>query len=335
MRGFSGASLVGAVILVVSMGSVGCSRLAEVQANRTFNAANAAYNANDYPAAAALYEETIAQNPELGYAYFFLGNCYDNMYRPVRAGEPENDALLVRAEENYVTAADKLLAQEGEDDEEQALQYAKLTLDYLRALYTDKTSEPGKAEEVVQRMIRLDPAELTYYFALARIYEDAAVYDEAEYILQAARDARPTDPDVYITLAGFYNRMGDFDKTIEALEQRAEREPENPEAFQSIAPYYWDNAQRNPMLSDEEKLANVQAGLEAVDRALGLRPDYIDSIVYKGLLLRVQALLETDPDTQEALLEEADGLSDRAESLRQNRSGAAETPDSAEAPPAQ
>jgi len=317
MRAFSGASLAGAAILVLgSFGTSGCARIAEIQANRTFNSANTAYNAQDYALAAELYEETIAKNPGLGYAYFFLGNSYDNMYRPARKGEPENDELLVKAEQNYITGADILLAQE---EDPRALEYAKLTLDYLRALYTDKTMEPGKAEEVVQRMIRLDPSELTYYFALARIYEDAGVYDEAEYILQAARDARPTDPDVYITLAGFYNRMGDFDKTIEALEQRAEREPDNPEAFQSIAPYYWDNAQRNTMLSDEEKMGNVERGLDAVDRALKLRPDYIDAIVYRGLLLRVQALLETDPETQQNLLKEAESLSERAESLRQRR----------------
>jgi predicted Zn-dependent protease len=255
------------------------------------------------------------------------------MYRPARKGEPENDQLLVKAEQNYMMAADVLLAQE---DDERALEYAKLTLDYLRALYTDKAMEPGKAEEVVQRMIRLDPSEITYYFTLARIYEDAAVYDEAEYILQAARDARPTDPDVYITLAGFYNRMGDFDKTIEALEQRAEREPDNPEAFQTIAPYYWDNAQRNPMLSNEEKMQNVERGLEAVEKALSLRPEYIDAIVYKGLLLRTQALLETDPEVQQNLVKEAEGLSERAESLRKRRASgdASAEPAEMEAEPA-
>jgi DNA-binding SARP family transcriptional activator len=48
-----------------------------------------------------------------------------------------------------------------------------------------------KAEPAVQRLIRLDPADPTNYFALAKIYEDSGVYDEAEKVLAMAKDAKP------------------------------------------------------------------------------------------------------------------------------------------------
>jgi tetratricopeptide (TPR) repeat protein len=120
-------------------------------------------------------------------------------------------------------------------------------------------------------------------------------------------------------LASFYNRQGEFAKTIDALEQRAVREPDNPEAFFTIATYYWDNAQRNFRLRDEEKLDNVKRGLVAINRALEIRPDYMEALVYKGLLLRVQANLERDYGRQQALIKEADALRDQAEEIRKKR----------------
>jgi tetratricopeptide (TPR) repeat protein len=84
-------------------------------------------------------------------------------------------------------------------------------------------------------MIQADPADPSNYFRLARLYEDAGVYDEAERIFLAARDNRPNDASVYTSLASYYNRQGRFDKTIAALEQRAAKDEKNPEAWQTIA----------------------------------------------------------------------------------------------------
>jgi hypothetical protein len=42
----------------------------------------------------------------------------------------------------------------------------------------------------------------------------------------------------------------------------------------------------------------------------------MEAITYRGLLLRVQALLEKDPKKQKDLLSEADKLRDKADALR-------------------
>ena len=180
-------------------------------------------------------------------------------------------------------------------------------------------NDPAKAEPVVQKMIQLEPGEPSNYFALAKIYEDAGAYDEAEKMLQQAKAARPSDPAVYMTLAGYYNRQGHFDKTIEALEERAAKEPNNPEAFYTIATYYWDEAYRDFKLKEAEKRAFVGKGVEAVDHALQIKPDYMEALVYKNLLLRLQANLEKDPAKQQQLIKEADKLRDKAQELRKQK----------------
>jgi tetratricopeptide (TPR) repeat protein len=314
MRSLSGASV--AVAAMLGLAAVGCGKVGELKAKKAFKNANQAYQAQDYKKAADLYEETVAADPELNQAYFFLGNSYDNLYKPSRKGEADNEALLQKAVDNYQKAAEKLSSSPKEDDKK----LGKLALQYLVAAYgPDKLNDPAKAEPVVQKMIQLEPGEPTNYFALAKIYEDAGAYEQAEQMLLKAKEVKPNTPDVYMQLAGYYNRQGQFDKTIDALEQRAAKEPNNPEAFFTISSYYWDDAQRNFRLTPDQKKDHVQKGLAAVDKALKIKPDYMEALVYKGLLLRLQANIEKDPAKQQALIKEAVALHDQAEVLRKKK----------------
>ncbi len=221
-----------------------------------------------------------------------------------------------KAVENYQLAADKLAS--ATTDVQKTL--GRRSLEYLQAAYgADKLNDPAKAEPIVQKMIQLEPGEPTNYFVLAKIYEDAGAYAEAEQMLLKAKEVKPDDPVVYMNLAGYYNRQGQFDKTIESLEQRAKVEPNNPEAFQTIAAYYWDETRGDASLTDTQKREFVQKGLEAVDRALQIKDDYVEAITFKGLLLRLQANLEKDPGKQQALLKEAVALGDKANDLRKTK----------------
>lgn len=311
MRVLSRVSLT-VVVLIAAASVAGCSRIAELQAMRAFKAANQAYSAQDYREAALHYEEAIAANPELGYAYFYLGNSYDNQYRPSRKGEPDNDALLEKAVQNYSIAAEKLSVSDKVEDRN----LANLSLKYLVAAYgIDKLNDPAKAEPVLIQMIQLDPADPEAYFMLANVYEQAAEYDAAEKLLMLARDAKPADPTVYLQLAGYYNRQGVFEKTIAALEERAQREPNNPEAFQMIAGYYYEETAGDTRLIDAQKREYIERGLQAVDKAMELKSDYAQAMTFKGLLLRQQALLEKDQAVIKRLLAEAQDLSDKANEI--------------------
>ncbi|MGE5246657.1 MAG: tetratricopeptide repeat protein [Betaproteobacteria bacterium] len=302
-----------AVVATIALGStVACSQFSQLKAMKSFKEANQAYQQQDYKKAAALYEQTVQANPDMAQAYFFLGNSYDNLYKPSRKGEAANDELLQKAVQNYELAAQKL----GPGDEK----LKRLSLEYLVAAYgVDKLNDPAKAEPVVQKMIQLDPGDTSNYFALAKIYEDAGAYDAAEQILQDAKNAKPNDPGVYMQLAGYYNRQGQFDKVIDALNERASKEPNNPEAFYTIATYYWDEAYRDYKLKDTEKKDYVMKGIDAVDHALQIKPDYMEALVYKNLLLRLEANLEKDPKKQQDLIKEADKLRDKAQELRKQK----------------
>ncbi len=317
-----------ALIMVMLAPLVSCAFFDELAAVRTFKDANVLYGRGDYEGAIEEYGkvlmvlETDPDNDLLKTAYFYLANSYDNLYRP-GLNDPENEGYLNDAIRFYELAAEEIT--------EPSLR--TLSMQYLVAAFgPDKRNDPSSSEPILREMIQIDPGNPDNYFALAKLYEDAGLYEDAELVMLEVRNMRGDDPIVYLQLAGFYNRAGEFEQTIDALEQRAAIEPDNPEAYYTISTYYWEKAFRDFRITQEEKSQYIMAGLEAVDLAIDLNDRYVDALVYKNILLRMQANMISCEDTddiecisfQEGLIAEADDFRDRAEELqKQQREGAA------------
>src|SRR5829696_1197701 len=290
---------VAVVVLAIglSAATAGCGKYSfnNLKAMKAFKEANDHYRASRWREAAERYEAVIAAEPDTNAApdflatYFFLGNSYDNLWKPARKGEPDNDAFMTKAIENYTKAA--------EQSKDPLIK--RRAMEYIVAAYApDKLNDPAQAEPIVQKMIQMEPNEPTAYFQLSKIYEDAGRYEEAEAALLKARDARSSDPTVWNSIAGYYNRQGDFEKTMEAFNKAAELDPNNPQGYHLIGSYYQEKASKDFRLSPVQKADYNMKGIAAEDRALQLNPNYIDALVYKNILLRQQANLEKEPDKQ-------------------------------------
>jgi tetratricopeptide (TPR) repeat protein len=305
------------LVVVLAVAASGCSQIGVLKGQMALKDANQLYQRQQYKEAAAKYEEAVTANPDLGDAYFYLGNSYDNQYRPARRGEQPNDQLMDRAISNYKLAVEKAVTPLVK---QRALQYL------VNAYGPEKLNDPSQQEPILKQMIEMDPNDAANYHVLAGVYEQSGDYEQAEQLLVKARDIRPNDPAVYTSLANFYNRQGDFTNTMAALHQRAEKEPTNPEAFYTIATYYWDKANKDYTVPQPERIKFVQEGYKAVDTALKLKPDYPEALTYKGLLLRQEALLIKDPQRQQELVKEAVDYSNRAAEIqkKQRAAGAGE-----------
>lgn len=311
-------------LFVIGMGlaTAACGQysIGNIRALKAFKDANAAYAKGDYRAALPLYEQAIQHNPDLGFAYFFIGNSYDKLYKPSRKGEAENDAYLPKAVENYRLAIEKL---KGATDP-QGVQFRKLSYEYLIAAYgSDKLNDFNQAEPIAKELIALEPNEPTNYQALGRLYEDQGRYDEAEAMFIKAAEVNGGDPLGYQLLAGFYNRQGNFDKTMEAFQKRADLEPTNPEAWHTMGTYYFEKVQRDRRVSPAQAKTYLTAGIAAENKALDLNADYFEALTFKSLLLGLQAQLERDPATVKRLLSEAGELRDRAMDVQKKQQAAA------------
>jgi tetratricopeptide (TPR) repeat protein len=285
-----------------------------------------AYQKQDYKKAIEEFEGSVGSNPDFtaaGFAYFYLGNSHDSLYKPAKKGDPENDGHLQKAVEYYRTAIEKL----AKSDIPDAVIFRKRSYEYLISAYgSDKLDDFSKAEPIAQELIGIEPNEPSNYQALGKLYEDQAEPEKAEAMFRKAIEVKPNDPTGYQLLAGFYNRRGEFDKTIEAFQRRAEMEPNNPEAWHTIGTFNYEKVYRDKQLSRDLQRKYVDMGLAAEDKAIALNADYFDAVQFKNLLLRAKANTERDTAAQKRYLDEAQKYMDRALAIKAKQAGTAPTP---------
>ena len=309
-RSVSAGSLTVLLGLTLAVSACGKYSWSSLSARKNIKEAHELYKGSKWKEAAAAYESAVAADPTLEGAHFFLANSYDNLYKPSRAGEAENDAYMQKAIEWYKKAAEK---------EPNAI-YRQRSMQYLVAAYgPEKLNQPAEAEPIVKKMIEMDPSDYLNYVELSKIYENAGRYDEAEAQLLKAREVKPKQSEVYAALSAYYNRQGEFDKTIEALNTAASLQPENPQGYQLVAVFYWEKAFKDKRLTPVQQKEYIAKGIEATDKALKLNADYGDALTYKNILLRMQANAETDLKKRQLLIDEADKLRNRAQELTKKK----------------
>ncbi len=303
--------------------SVSLTACGKVTAQMSFKDGLAAYQQQNYRVAITEFTEAVEHDFEYRpFAYFYLANAHDNAYKFTRKGQPDNDAHLPEAERYYKLAYETI---DPNSREGQGAIFKKRSLEYLVGLYgPDKLNAPDKAEAVGKQIVDLDPKDVNNYFGLAKLYEDAGRVEEAEQMLARAKEVAPNSVDVQLQLAGFYNRQGNFDKTIEAFQTRIQLEPNNPEAYHTVAGYFEEKVRKDYTLKPATKAEYIQRGLEASDKAIAIRQDYVEAMVMKNLLLRQQALVEKSPARQQELLKEANALRDKAIETRNRLQGEAD-----------
>ena len=151
---------------------------------------------------------------------------------------------------------------------------------------------------------------------LARLQEQRGAISSAESTLLEMRRAQPGKTESYHALAGLYQRTGQFDRAIGVLDEATALNPSEPNGYQIMVTFLSERA-KDPSLSAADRLGYVRQGIAAADRALTVKPAFLEAMIYKSLLLRTQASLESDVTTQQALLREADALRNEAIKLRQ------------------
>jgi TonB family protein len=188
-----------------------------------------------------------------------------------------------------------------------------------------RPNEPGPA---TQREIALEArlkgaadggaqTEPGRWVELARLQEQRGAIAMAESTLLEMRRAQPGKTESYHALAGLYQRTGQFDRGIGVLDEATALNPSDPNGYQIIVTFLSERA-KDPSLAAADRLSYIRQGIAAADRALAVKPAFLEAMVYKSLLLRTQAGLESDVTAQQGLLREADSLRNQALALRQS-----------------
>jgi tetratricopeptide (TPR) repeat protein len=294
-----------------------------VRAKSAFKDGNKAYKEEKFKQAIESYQHALDMNPDMAEAMFYLASSHQNLYRPGK-DSPENQGHLDDAVKWYKACveADKGTTEQLKTVKLNAL--AALTAIYAEPPYKNYDDAIGYA----QQLSKENPDDPKYNFALANLYEKFDKVDKAEETYKRVAEQNPKDAKACAALAGFYNKplwdgRSRFDDAINTLEQCAVIEPTDPTGFYKVSVFFWDKAFRDPDLKDKQKDEYADKGLEYVDKALALKPDYVDALVYKGLLLRVKAQVTTNLRVRQQYLDEAQTLAKQAKELRTQQTAAA------------
>lgn len=104
----------------------------------------------------------------------------------------------------------------------------------------------------------------------------------------------------------------------EQMLKKAKEEP-NAVNYYGLTTLYYERARGEPSLTPDHKSQLIAQGITAADRALSYDADFVEPMIYKNLLLRLQAQLATDPAERSQLIAEADRLRSRAMELRKQQ----------------
>jgi tetratricopeptide (TPR) repeat protein len=304
-------------------GGVSCAR---IQAKSALRDGNKQYKEENFKRAIEFYDKAVGLDPNFAEAWFYLGSSHQALYRPGKEA-PENADHLEKA----IQAYNKSLETNQKATENQK----KVRLNTLGALTAIYSEDPHRdfatAYKYAQDLVAENPNDIKNLYAMANLFEKFEQIPEAEKTYEQIRKSNPNDPKACGALAAFYNKplwdgRSKFDQAIDVLLSCAALDPNNAEGYQKVATFYWDKSYRDPMLNDEQKTMYADKGLEAVDKALQIKPDYFEAVIFKGLLYRVKATVETNPRLRQQYLEQAATLQKQGLDLKKQQQAGGEGP---------
>ena len=124
-------------------------------------------------------------------------------------------------------------------------------------------------------------------------YEDAIAFYQNEILKRDPKDSKAMQ-----SLAMLYFKKGDFDNGVKWLKERLTVEGTNPEVYYLIGVQAWDRSYNFPDVDPVLRAEIVEEGLQALNKAVELKPDYFEAVSYINLLYREKAKMETDPEKQ-------------------------------------
>jgi tetratricopeptide (TPR) repeat protein len=314
-------TLVLAASAVVALGfATGCS---SVRAKAAFKDGNKEYKAENFKKAIEEYTAAVEADPNFAEAYFFLGSSYQALYRPGK----EDAENLDRLEKAIQSFQKSLETNKGLTENQKKVRTN--TLAALAGIYSEPPKQDStKAFEYMNQLLQEAPSDIKNLYAIANLREKFNQIPESEAAYKKVVELNPKDAKACGALAAFYNKplwdgRSRFDEAIATLETCASLDPNDASGYYKVATFFWDKAYRDPMLNDQEKNVYADKGLEAIDKALQVKPDYWEALITKGLLYRVKGLASKNPKQRAEYIDQAATIQKQALEMRRQQQAAA------------
>jgi tetratricopeptide (TPR) repeat protein len=159
--------------------------------------------------------------------------------------------------------------------------------------------------------------------ALINMYLNANRTSQAIDFFRNYLQTHPGDLEAVRSIATLYAKQGNFNESLNWYEKITLLDSKNPEAFYVYGVVCYEKVAKNPPADTAEKLSIITKGEGALQKAIQMKPDYFEAMAYLNLLYRQQAVTETDPVKQQALVAEADKIRNMAVDIIRKKKAAA------------
>jgi tetratricopeptide (TPR) repeat protein len=156
---------------------------------------------------------------------------------------------------------------------------------------------------------------------LLTMYVNSKQYDKAmSYIDQQIAQHPEKQGELEGMKVSILTQSGQLEQAAQ-LAQRVNPD-KRPEMLYSVGVSAWDKARNDPALDNAAREKYVDLGLGSMKKALDIRPDYFEAMVYYNLLYRQKADVTVDPAQKQQYIDLATQWRDKAVALRKKTQAA-------------
>jgi tetratricopeptide (TPR) repeat protein len=267
----------------------------KLAANYHFGKANSFFRENQYRKAITEYEATLKFNPEMTQAFRFLGESYKQLYKP-GIDTPLNKELEAKA----LDALTK--AHEFEPNNKDII--------YSLGDMYDKLRDFDEAEKLYQRIIELEPEDMSNYYVVAEFYkrysaEDPAIAKKAESMYLRRIETDPDNPQGYAYMAQYLQEVAgepaallkSYEKAADFWQRRISLQPDSAEAWLALGVNQWSRSYRFQFLSRADRLKLAKEALQSITKAIEIDPQYPEPYAWMGPLYQA-VLAKLEPEME-------------------------------------
>lgn len=197
-------------------------------------------------------------------------------------------------------------------------------------LYVPEDNSPtniAQADSAIRELrtyLRKRPEDRIAREALINLYLNADRITDAINYFREWLQTHPADLEAVKSIAQLYAKQGDFNESLSWYKKITLLDSKNPEAFYIYGVVCYEKVAKNPPADMAQRLQIIEEGKDSLQKAINLKVDYFEAMAYLNLLFRQNALVETDPVKQQALIAQADAIRNSAvEIIRKKKAEAA------------
>jgi len=178
---------------------------------------------------------------------------------------------------------------------------------YIPGADTPENNHYGEqAIDQYKQVLQVDPRNINSIKGIAYLYLQMKKFDLAKEYYKKASDVDPNDPEPYYSVA-----VIDWTQTyVPRQEERAKLAMKPDDSLPA-------KDKKVCAMLKEKNTPNVQEGIDNLNKALQLRPDYDDAMAYLNLMYRERADIQCDdPSARAADLKTADEWVDKTMAVK-------------------